>query len=134
MYILNEKMCEFVKSQGQLKYYSEYCVLYVDREIGNYYYSLIPKYKPKQRQKYPPHITVVRLHKEKRPEIWGRYDGRTVEFEYLPLILEDNLYYFLPAFSPEIGRIRREMGLPYYREGFNSYHITIGNKKHYGEN
>lgn len=116
-----------ILSQAIIKCYREYCVAYVDPEIGNYYYSLIPKYKPKQRQKYPAHITIVRLGAEQASN-FHKYDGLVVECQYLPIILECDLYYFLPAYSDTIGNIREDLGLSRFRFG-DSYHITVGNKK-----
>lgn len=103
----------------------------IDKEIVAYYFSLIPKYLYAKPQKYPPHITVVRLGKEKvlNLEQWRKYEGQRIEFEYSPLIQQEKTYFYLDAWSSQIGEIRKGLGLSEYREGFSYYHITIGNIK-----
>lgn len=101
------------------------------REFGDYYYSLIPKYLNAQPQRYEAHLTVVRLGKETPPNLapWGKYEGEQVEVEYVPSVWLETTYFFLDAWSARVVEIRKELGLPEYRDGRASYHITVGNLK-----
>ena len=130
------------KSQGILRYSIEPNVGYkliveVDREISNYYRSLIPKYIDWLPQKYPPHISVVRHETPPNLEAWDKYDGEKIEFEYPGIIYSGTVYWWLNAFSERLEEIRVELGLPissmYTRppEGFDKvFHITLANRKH----
>jgi len=108
-------------------------VAWIDDQIARYYFSLIPKAKYPMRQMYPPHITVVRSHPieivENR-EPWGKYEGREITFRYDGLVQFRFPYFYLDAWSEEIGEIRKELGLEPYRPGFDRYHITIANIKY----
>jgi hypothetical protein len=120
-------------SFGTLVYSKErdWCRLEIDTEISRYYFGLIPKYKNAHSQAHKAHITVVRKGIENPPnmDVWGKYQAGMVNFQYIPIIQFDGLYYYLESFSDEIGKIRTELGLERYRPGFNCYHITIGNTK-----
>ena len=111
----------------------------IDQEISNYYFSLIPKYYCAKPQAYKAHITIVRLNKETPTKIknWNKYEGKIISFFYDSLIQNDEKYFWINAYSDEIGKIREELGLPKFRDDSwlqggikrNEYHITIGNIK-----
>ncbi len=105
----------------------------MDQDLSRYYLSLIPKAWDVKPQAYPAHITVVRLGKEDfdaaQPN-WGNHEGKLISFTYSPKINTDGTYYWLNCWSSDIGHIRQGLGLKFYREGFNSFHLTIGNVKH----
>lgn len=110
----------------------------IDQEIGKYYRNLIPKYYCVKSQAYSAHITIVRLNKEtpKNLENWLKYEGKKISYYYSPIIQNDDKYFWLNAYSEEIGAIREELGLPKFRDDTlfggvkrNEYHITIGNVK-----
>ena len=107
--------------------------VYLPREFGRYYFSLIPKELNAQPQAYEPHITVVRTGKETPPnmDVWGEHEGQQVEFTYSPAIQSDGTYFYLDVESDRIGDIREELGLPRYRYDNKGYHITVGNIKHH---
>lgn len=125
------------KSAGALQYNDQFrAVVWVDRGIADYYFNLIPKYYYAQRQKYHPHITVVRPKYEvvKNKKLWNKYNGEVIEYTYDGMIHFDGTYFYLNVYSDRIGNIREELGLPRFR--FNDlgskkrcYHITIGNIK-----
>lgn len=127
------------KSQAVVKYGPGIrAIAEIDQNISDYYRSLIPKYFYAKSQAYPAHITIVRTNKENptNMEYWGKYEGEKINFEYDPIIQRDNKYFWLNAYSEEIGDIREELGLPRFRddtwyggEKRNEYHITIGNVK-----
>ena len=110
----------------------------IDQEISNFYRSLIPKYYCVKSQAYTAHITIVRLHKETpiKMENWGKHEGRIISYYYSPIVQNDDTYFWLNAYSEEIGDVREELGLPRFRDDTiyggikrNEYHITIGNCK-----
>lgn len=111
-------------------------VVWADQGIADLYRALIPKYYYADKQMYPAHITVVRLKLEnvKNLDVWNRYQGESVPFQYDNEIRFDGTYFYLNVQSDRIGDIREELGLPRFRFGDlgadkRCYHITIGNCK-----
>ena len=120
------------KTQGPLRYGPGIrAAVVVDQQLSNYYRSLIPKEKNVNGQRHPAHITVVRIGVEEPPnmDVWGKYEGELVEFEYSSEIERDGLYWFLRVRSERIAEIRVELGLPEQRDRFKGYHITVANMK-----
>lgn len=127
------------KSVGRLRYERNplKVILSIDQDIVNYYFALVPKYVwPRlNRQKWRAHISVVRNAKPRNMEVWKKHEGKLVEFEYDSFIRNDQMYYWLNAFSPALEEIRKELGLPvadgFTRspDGSHRFHITIGNLK-----
>lgn len=110
----------------------------IDQNIASYYRSLIPLYYYAQPQLYQAHITIVRLNKETPAnlDLWGKYDGKIINFQYDPTIQYDGKYFFLNAQSKDIGDIREELGMTRFRDDRpfggllrSEYHITIANTK-----
>lgn len=67
-------------------------------------------------------------------EVWNRYNGEEIQFEYDNEIRFDGTYFYLNVKSDRIGDIREELGLQRFRFGdlgadMQRYHITIGNCK-----
>ena len=115
-----------------LKYYKTWIIAWTDPEIGRYYFSWIPKSQYPQQQMRPSHITVVRMAPIEIPtktDVWGKYQDRIISFTYDGLIHFQHPYFYLDVWSDDIGKIRKELGLQKFREGYGSYHITIGNIK-----
>lgn len=108
----------------------------VDNEIGNYYRSLIPKYFQVKKPMYSSHISIVRNEVPPNLNMWGKYQGSQISFEYEPFIYSDELYYWLNAYSSVLEDVRVELGLAnlskYTRspDGKHKFHITLGNTKH----
>jgi len=132
-------MDEFLFSSNGTLVYSEMpykLILKVDDEIGKYYRALIPKWIAIQKPLYSSHISTIR--KESPPNLisWGKYQDQIVTFQYDPYIYNDELYYWLNAFSPVLEEIRLELGLPttsqYTRspDGRHRFHLTVANTKH----
>lgn len=118
---------------GTLQYYTNYAVLWTDPEIGNYYFSLLPQYlkiQGLQRPQNPAHITVSRRNIEK-PDFdnWKYRDGDKLSFQYDGILWRDEFYVWLDVWSDDIAEVRGKLGLPTIREGFECYHLTIGNFK-----
>lgn len=131
--------------KARIHYHSRWVVAYLKPDIPGpdgvrpwrrtmkYYLSLIPNAYNVQPQKYEPHITVVRLEKEPMPEadVWAKKPrhGEIIRFAYDTTIQQDGSYFYLSAWSPELMRLRVDLGLPPLREGYFQQHITIGNIK-----
>jgi len=111
-------------------------VAWLDPEIMNYYYRLIPKCKYATKQRHPTHVTVIRDRWELpiNDSAWKKYDGKMVYIEYASGIQYKDPYFFLNAYSDDLVNLRLELGLPAYRitpfMEFDSFHITIANTKH----
>lgn len=110
---------------GKIIYRDSSCVCLIDQELVDYYYSLIPKYKTKNRQKYPAHITIIGKWEKYHTRL---YSGEKISFTYSPFVHESETYYYLNCWSEEIKKIRKVNELCSYRLN-NCYHITLGNKK-----
>lgn len=126
------------KSVGKLIYFENHykLIVAVDNEISYYYRALIPKYLQVRKPMYSSHISVVRNEVPPNLNRWGKYQGLEVNFEYESFIYNDELYYWLNAYSPILENVRVDLGLPnlsqYTRspDGKHKFHITIGNTKH----
>lgn len=117
-------------------------IVEADPAIREYYRSLLPKYWKIFPSRYPPHLTVIRIYKEKitKLEAWKKYQGQRVEFLYEPGVHQGKTYYWLRAVSKPLEDLRKELGLvtmrrdptgavPASPEYSGYFHITIGNKK-----
>ena len=128
-------------SSGTIRYSHKDCykaILEVEDDLARYYYSLIPKYCRIQRPRYKPHVTVVRINQEMPTQLkyWGKYEGDTIVIRYSGDVKFDNNYYWIPVWSTELEKIRRELGLPDTSRfvkpptGFKkNFHCTIANTK-----
>ena len=122
-------------SVGKLRYSEHYLVVDVDSGIVELARALVPKALYLNRQRYAPHISVVRHEKPVVLKNWGKHEGREVEFKYSTYVYNDEVYYWLQAFSPTLSNIRVELGLSKFSEwsrppdGQDCFHITIGNTK-----
>ena len=120
---------------GIIRYYNNWVMAWLDDDITKYYRSLLPKALYVQPPMRAAHVSIVRLFETvPNREAWGAYDGQSIVVEYEPGIQTNGLYYWLDAWSDEIGFIRRSLGLSTFRErdgfsDFGCYHLTIGNTK-----
>lgn len=111
-------------------------IVTVDQEISDYYRSLIPKTFYVRKQLYPAHISVVRNEIPVNIEKWACHHNVIIDFEYEPVIYNDECYYWINAYSSVLEYIRVELGLYPTSEftkspdGKHKFHITIGNIKH----
>lgn len=124
-------------STGSLKHSvnDDKIIVEVESEICNYYRSLIPKYYRVNRQRYAPHISVVRDESILYPEELKNLDGRLITFWYSGIIHNDETYFWLEVNSWELQEIRVKLGLTSTSritrspDGNHSFHITLGNLK-----
>lgn len=102
----------------------------VDESLGEYYRALVPKYLVCNSQMEPSHVTVVRSGIES-PDFrnWLYRDGEVVTLWYSPELQFRYPYWWLDVWSPEVGEVRRKLGLGEYRIGWDRYHLTVGNCK-----
>jgi len=113
-------------------------IVEIDPEICNYYRALVPKYILLARQKYAPHISVVRKEIPRDLSNWKKYADQEIEFEYEGVIYNDETYYWLNVRSLDLEMIRRELGLNLVSgitkspDGRHRFHTTIGNIKNSG--
>lgn len=123
-------------SVGRLHYDENKLIVEADRELGAYYYSLVPKFLRINHQRYNPHISVVRKEVPPKMEHWGKYEGEEIEFFYDPFVWSGTVYYWINVFCSRLEEVRLELGLPVASEytlppeGFaKCFHLTIGNTK-----
>lgn len=105
----------------------------VDVDLVKYYFSLLPKYYNANRQRYAPHISVIR---ENKFVDFSRFNNLEIEFEYDPFLYIEEIYVWINVYSDFLGSLRELVGLPksdWYTkppDGNDGFHITIGNFKH----
>ena len=85
----------------------------VDEGIGTLYRVLTPKTVRLKKPRYPMHISVIRkeLIPSSKLDLWGKYEGQSVRFQYDPQPYNDETYYWLRVFCPILMHVRRELGL-----------------------
>jgi hypothetical protein len=71
------------------------------------------------------HVSIVRGERPANQDAWRKYQGKRVWFEYSPENVHGRFgYWWIEVRSPELERIRVELGLkPQPKKPF---HITIG--------
>ena len=123
------------QGEGVLRYRIESgfrLVVDIDPGITDFYRALVPKTVRLNRQKFAPHITVLREATLPLPA-WGTYEGGAVVFDYLPEIRVGEVYFWLEVYSERLGDIREELGLPRIGPGArppdekDCFHTTLGN-------
>ncbi len=124
-----------LSSIGKLRGGPEKVYLEVDHNIVELCRALIPIEQRPQKQKYAPHITIVR----NELFVWNTdillSNDRKIEFTYDPNVIAGDVYWWLRCWSPGLTSLRLDLGLPassiYSRPPNNEdcFHITIGNTK-----
>ena len=127
------------KSSGILEYSKDpiiKLVLQVDQGLSDFYKSLIPKYFNVKGQAYKAHISVImRGITPPNMSVWGKYQDYIIDFEYSPIIYNDDKYFWLYVSSPALEKIRLELGIKSFYKSYldknneHIFHITIGNTK-----
>jgi hypothetical protein len=117
--------------KATVQYYTNWAIAWIDPQLIKYYRSLVPHAKYVKPPMNDSHVSIVRIfEKPLDKDAWGRYNKEEIEVMYDPYINFDDTYFWLDAWSDEIGYIRRSLGLPTFRDSHPySYHITIGNLK-----
>ena len=91
--------------------------VYVDDQLADYYYSLIPKYHKVVKSRRPAHVSVVRP--EELPsnfplrelQNWKKHEGEVVPFVYHPEILVEKGFWWFNLWCKTMEDIRLELGL-----------------------
>lgn len=125
------------ESTGVLKYYENpyKAVVIIDPGIYLYYRALIPPARRMNGQRHAPHISVVRKQVPSNLDVWRKYEGRLVKFQYENVIRFGSVYCWLNVYSPELEEIVAELGLPAHNrvtappDGRRCFHTTLGNFK-----
>lgn len=113
-------------------------VVDVDPGIVEYYRALVPRHVRINRQKYTPHISVVREEVLPNPAPWSAHEGQVLVFDYSIAVKNNDVYYWLEVYSDRLGDVRDELGLTrgcWYTwppDGADCFHCTLGNKKNGG--
>ena len=106
-----------------------YCIARVDTGLVRYYQWWIwHLYRVKLTDSaWKPHCTVTRGENPRgRKMLWKKYDRFPVDLHYSPEVWTNGKHWWLPVASPELEKIRKELGLrprPYV-----PFHITIGHQ------
>jgi len=126
-------------SIGTIHYGKDKLIVSIERDISEYYRSLIPKYISHQSLRYAPHISVVRKEMPEQnlySKHWNKYEGKEVEFYYSNTIYWGQVYIWLNIYSVTLENLRAELGLKneslYIQppSGFiKTFHTTLGNFK-----
>lgn len=127
-----------MKTCGKLRYSPKpesenwFVFLLCDKELGKYYRNLFYLSKLKQlklqRPAWDTHVTIVRNEEPSNKELWGKYDGLEVEFDYVPIVNKTGPhYYFNMPDNDFFIKIRTELGLD--PNPFFPWHMSFGNLK-----
>ena len=136
---------EWFSSSGTYKYNKPkpggnwWLVIECDTEIGRYYRHLYTTYcigfqRPIENPGliqipyWPTHISVIKRISppENKKPLWGKYEGKKVEFLYNHRISNYGSYFATAVICLDAARVVRELGLfvpPY------PFHMTVGNTK-----
>jgi hypothetical protein len=106
----------------------------VDRDIGEYYYALIPRFYRVLKPRWNPHVTVVSpIDEVIHPEMWGAREGQRANFVYDHVVLYEKGFWWFNLWSIEMEDIRKELGMHCKSrvtippEGYSkAFHCTVG--------
>ena len=105
-------------------------VLDCDKAIGTYYRDLYRLFHHRTKELIRPawdsHITVIRNEEPINKEVWEKYAGKQVEFEYESSLQTDGNYWWLNVVSEELLAARTELGLP--RDPQFPLHLSVGHQ------
>lgn len=135
---------ELLQSVGRFRYTRPdggyRVVVEIDSDLAAFYRALIPKWMPVQPPRFRPHVTVVRIGRDKPKDMtaWGKYDGKKLWFHYDPVVQYDETYYWINVWCDQLADVRKELGLeprnkwtrPPSGDFKECFHSTIGNRKH----
>jgi hypothetical protein len=113
---------KFYFAKGKIRYKGEWIVVEAPYDIVNYYKWWVEKFiwKKISTSYHKPHITVLAGKHEKgldKHPLWGKYEGKEVEFKYFSRIETDDRYlsygryFWLRVECPFLAQLRTELGL-----------------------
>lgn len=127
-------MNNFYFAKGIVRYKGDWITVDCPHSIVNYYKWWVEKFigKKTTTSYHRPHITVLagkNEHGLNKHPLWGKYDGREVEFKYYSQIHTDNpwffkgQYFWLRVECSILPKLRTELGLKPTLKW--PYHMTI---------
>jgi hypothetical protein len=126
---------KFYTAKGTIRYKGGWVIVECPHDIVNYYKFWIEKFlwKKISTSYHKPHITVLAGKHEQgldKHPLWGKYEGKVVEFKYYSHIYTDNewffkgQYFWLRVECPFLEDLRKELGLKPHLKF--PYHLTVG--------
>ena len=128
-------------SEGKLRYSPTlnggrqekyWLILDCDPTIGEYYRCLYRNHfhgcRKLLRPSWREHVTVIRNEEPtKNQDLWLKYDGQIVQFNYTPEVVDNEVYFWLEVDCEQLLDIREEYGLP--RDPEFALHLTVGSSQ-----
>lgn len=118
------------KISGALKLKGLNAQCFIDQEIVDYYYSLLPKSIGALKPGHPAHITVVReyeVNEFTNLDLLKCYENFPINFEYGPdLIYRVGPHFIIDCHSVEMEDLRSKINLSRLRYPFSCFHFTVG--------
>ncbi len=104
-------------------------LLMCDQDIVNYanYWLRQKSIYTFRHSLYGSHISIVKGEEPPRKDLWKKYHGVKVSFEYSNAINDNGKYWWLFVKCPFFEKIRKELGLPGIPPYFR-FHLTVGRK------
>ena len=132
-YIELEGYLEYDPDRKDMKSRTQYwCVLQLPNDLVRYYqyFVRVEKHIHLEMPAWGAHVSIIRGEKpdDEHIHLWKKYHKKKFKFRYFPEIVEvkdkkqSGSFYVINFECPELSDIRRELGLPVYRD----FHITIG--------
>lgn len=113
--------------KGQRHFKPWWAILRCDSGIVDFYSWLLLKYGiPIHKGSWSgPHISFIKGVEPEYQHLWGKHEGRRVEFRYTNNIRWDNgRHAWLDVWCDELHDVRMESGLPSSKK--NTFHFTLG--------
>ncbi|UYE98611.1 hypothetical protein XbC2_182 [Xanthomonas phage XbC2] len=132
-YIEMEGYLEYDPDRKDMKKRTQYwCVLQLPNDLVRYYQYFLrtEKHIYLEMPAWGAHVSIIRGEKpdDEHIHLWKKYHKKKFKFRFFPNIVEvkdkkqSGSFYVINFECPELSDIRRELGLPVYRD----FHITIG--------
>lgn len=132
-YIELEGCLEYDPDRKEMKSKTKYwCVLQLPNDLVRYYQYFVRTEKHIQLEMpaWGAHVSIIRGEKpsDENIHLWKKYHKHKFKFRFYPNIIEvkdkkqSGSFFIINFECPELSEIRRELGLPVYRD----FHITIG--------
>lgn len=128
-------MDKFYFAEGVVRYKGDWIIVDCPHSVVNYYKWWVEKFiwKKLSTSYHGSHITVLAGKHEQglnKHPLWGKYEGKIVEFKYHSHIYTDHnwffkgQYFWLRVECPFLAKIRTELGLKPNLKW--PYHLTVG--------
>lgn len=111
---------------GTLQYDDDWLFVKVNNEISRYYSNQVEKrfgLKLLSPSKRGAHVSVIRGERLKKPQNWGKDNGRKIKIYYTHQVFTNSEHWWLNVKCDELADIRSSYGLPTNKRFF---HLTFG--------